>query len=69
LITEIELNADGGHAATLELMTKQNRPGALIVTGDRTSLGSLEALRELKLNIPRDVALTELVKPHLRVHC
>jgi hypothetical protein len=34
LVTEIELNADGGYAATRELMTLQQRPNALIITGD-----------------------------------
>jgi DNA-binding LacI/PurR family transcriptional regulator len=35
LVTEIELNADGGYAATRKLMTLQQRPEALIITGLR----------------------------------
>jgi DNA-binding LacI/PurR family transcriptional regulator len=56
LVTEIELNADSGYAAARKLITDRKRPKALISTGDRTSLGSLKALRELKLLVPRDVA-------------
>jgi len=57
LIVEIELDMDGGYAATRELMASENRPEALIITGDRASLGSLKALREMKLNVPRDVGV------------
>jgi LacI family transcriptional regulator len=57
LVAEIELNADGGYAATRKLMSLRKRPEALIITGDRASLGSLKALRELKLLVPRDVAV------------
>ena len=57
LVAEIELNMDGGYAATRQLMERRNRPDALIITGDRASLGSLKALRELKLAVPRDVGV------------
>ena len=57
LVTEIELNMDGGYAATRKLMEGRKRPDALIITGDRASLGSLKALRELKLAVPRDVGV------------
>ena len=57
LVTEIELNMDGGYAATRKLMEGRKRPEALIITGDRASLGSLKALRELKLAVPRDVGV------------
>jgi LacI family transcriptional regulator len=57
LVAEIELNMDGGYAATRTLMERKWRPEALIITGDRASLGSLKALRELKLRVPRDVGV------------
>jgi len=57
LVTEIELNMHGGYAATRTLMESRRRPEALIITGDRASLGSLKALRELKLSVPRDVGV------------
>ncbi|HXB72205.1 MAG TPA: substrate-binding domain-containing protein [Candidatus Acidoferrales bacterium] len=56
LVTEIELNLDSGYAAR-KLMQYGNRPEALIVTGDRVSLGSLKAPRELELNVPRDAGV------------
>src|SRR6266567_8435703 len=37
LVTEIELNMDGGYAATRMLMGRRRRPEALIITGDRAS--------------------------------
>lgn len=57
LVVEIELTQDGGYAATRELMERKHRPEALIITGDRASLGSLKALREMRLNVPRDVGV------------
>ena len=57
LVTEVELNVDGGYAGTRKLMEAKKRPEALIITGDRASLGSLKALRELKLSVPRDVGV------------
>jgi hypothetical protein len=56
LVTGIELNADSGYAAARKLMTDRKRPEALIITGGRTCLGSLKALRELKSLVLRDVA-------------
>jgi len=57
LITEIELNVEGGHAGTRQLAEQSPRPEALIVTGDRASLGCLKALADLKIKIPRDMAV------------
>jgi DNA-binding LacI/PurR family transcriptional regulator len=57
LVAEIELNMDGGYAATRKLIEGRKRPDALIITGDRASLGSLKALRELRLAVPRDVGV------------
>ena len=57
MVTETELNTGGGYVATQTLMERPGRPEALIITGDRASLGSLKALRELKLKVPRDVGV------------
>lgn len=57
LITEIELNVEGGHAGTLRVMDRTARPEALVVTGDRASLGCLKALHDLELKVPRDVGV------------
>lgn len=57
LITEIELNNEGGYEGTRRLMERPIRPEALVVTGDRASLGCLKALLDLKLRAPRDVGV------------
>ncbi len=57
LITEIELNVEGGYAGTRQLAELSPRPEALIVTGDRASLGCMKALADLKLKIPRDIGV------------
>jgi DNA-binding LacI/PurR family transcriptional regulator len=48
---------DGGYGAMRKLMEEPRGSEALIITGDRVSPGSLKALRELKLNVPRDVGV------------
>jgi DNA-binding LacI/PurR family transcriptional regulator len=60
LITEIELNMEGGYAGTRRLMEGSRRPEALIVTGDRASLGCLRALHDLKIRVPRDVGVVAM---------
>lgn len=57
LISEIELNVEGGYTGTQALMERKVRPQALVVTGDRASLGCLKALVDLKLKIPLDVGV------------
>jgi DNA-binding LacI/PurR family transcriptional regulator len=60
LITEIELNLDGGYAGTRRLMELANPPEALVVSSDRASLGCLKALRDLKLKVPRDISVVAM---------
>jgi LacI family transcriptional regulator len=60
LITEIELNIEGGYAGTRRLMALPNPPEALVVTGDRASLGCLKALSDLKIKVPRDVGVVAM---------
>ena len=57
LIAEIELNVEGGYAGACHVLAQSPRPEALIVTGDRASLGCLKALSDLKLKIPRDIGV------------
>lgn len=59
-ITEIELNNDGGYAGTQQLLDLRPRPDALVVTGDRASLGCLKALLDAKLRVPRDMGVVAL---------
>ncbi|HEY7211890.1 MAG TPA: LacI family DNA-binding transcriptional regulator [Bryobacteraceae bacterium] len=60
LITEIELNVEGGYAGTRQIMNQSRRPEALIVTGDRASLGCLKALHDMKIRVPREVAVVAM---------
>lgn len=50
-------DADQGYAKTLELMRLPNPPTALFCGTDRTAMGAYDALRELSLRIPDDVAV------------
>ncbi len=57
LITEIELNTEGGYTGTRRLVQLSPRPEVLIVTGDRASLGCLKAMADLKLKVPKDISV------------
>ncbi len=60
LVSTVELTPEDGHRATRALMQFAVPPEALIVTGDRASLGCLKALRDLKKKVPRDVAVVAI---------
>ena len=64
LVTEIELNVEGGYAGAREIMQRRKPPEALVVTGDRASLGCLKALLDLKLKIPADVGVVAMDGTH-----
>ncbi len=64
-----------GHEATLAILTAPDRPEAILATNSLLSAGALEAIRELNLRIPDDIALagfdettwSTLVQPPLTV--
>jgi LacI family transcriptional regulator len=63
--------ADSGYRYTLELMRLTDPPTALFCGTDRTAMGAYDALKELGLSIPGDVAVRgfdneELIAPYLR---
>ena len=66
---------EAGHEATLAILTAPDRPDAILATNSLLSAGALEAVRELQLNIPDDVAVvgfdettwSTLVQPALTV--
>jgi LacI family transcriptional regulator len=67
----VEDNADGGYQGTMELMQLPDPPTAIFCFNDRAAMGAYDALRELKLEIPKDVAVVgydnqEIVSAHLR---
>jgi LacI family transcriptional regulator len=49
--------ADSGYQYTLELMQLDNPPTAIFCGNDRMAMGSYMALKELGMQIPRDVAI------------
>ncbi len=68
-------HVEAGHEATLAILNAPDRPEAILATNSLLSAGALEALRELNLVMPDDVALvgfdettwTTLVQPPLTV--
>lgn len=60
LITEIELNAEGGYAGAAALLEQRERPDALVVTGDRPPLGALKALSDKRVKVPLDIGMVAL---------
>lgn len=46
-----------GYETTMKLMQRADAPTAIFVGGNQILVGVLRALRDLKLNIPRDVSL------------
>lgn len=64
-------NADSGYRYTMELMRLAAPPTALFCGTDRTAMGSYDALKELGLAIPGDVAVRgfddqEMIAAYLR---
>ncbi|WP_335920185.1 LacI family DNA-binding transcriptional regulator [Marisediminicola antarctica] len=49
--------ASGGYAATLELLSRRDRPTAVFCYNDRMAMGAYRAAAELGLHIPRDVSI------------
>ena len=47
----------GGHEAALSLLAQPDRPTALFCFNDRVAMGVYDAVRELNLSIPEDVAV------------
>jgi LacI family transcriptional regulator, fructose operon transcriptional repressor len=64
-----------GHEATAAILNAPDRPDAILATNSLLSAGALEAIRELNLSIPDDIALvgfdettwSTLVQPTLTV--
>lgn len=49
--------ADGGYEHTLAVMNHTDPPTALFCANDRTAMGAYDALRDLGLRVPEDVAV------------
>ena len=57
VIMEGQFSAQHGHDATLDLMTREPRPTALVAGSNQILVGVLRALREQGLRAPDDVSL------------
>ena len=51
------LNAEAGHAAANQLLTRRDRPTALFIANNYLTLGALLSLRENGLRCPTDVSI------------
>jgi LacI family transcriptional regulator len=60
LVETIELSAEEGYAGTQRLVKRPRRPDAVIVPSDRSAVGALKALRDLKMKVPDDIGLLVL---------
>lgn len=63
--------ADGGYEHTLAVMNRADPPTALFCANDRTAMGAYDALRDLGLCVPEDVAVLgfdnqEVIAAYLR---
>jgi LacI family transcriptional regulator len=62
-VREANYKEDGGYSETLALMTRETRPTALFVVNHPMTIGALRAIRDLGLNVPRDVAIVAFDDP------
>lgn len=51
------VSEEGGYTAMTEMMTARQRPQAVVCTSDKIAMGALRAAHQLKLAIPKSVAL------------
>jgi len=57
LVARSEKHTDNGYPCARVLMQFKNRPTALFCFNDRTAMGAYDAIRQLNLKIPNDVAV------------
>ncbi len=57
LVRTADFRQEGGYAAARDLLGAKRRPDALFVTNNLMTLGALQAIADLGLRIPEDVAI------------
>lgn len=57
LVRRTEYRADGAHEATVDLLSQDERPDALLVANSTMAIGVLAALAELGLKLGKDVGV------------
>jgi LacI family transcriptional regulator len=70
LVCYDESRQDNGYQCARQLLQKENRPTALFCFNDRTAMSVYDAIRNLNLKIPEDVAVVgfdnqEIIAAHL----
>lgn len=56
-IARSDFRVEGGHAATLAILAGPEPPRALFVANETMTLGALQAIRELGLRMPHEIAV------------
>jgi LacI family transcriptional regulator len=57
LVRHADFRLEGGYAAARDLLRSRRRPDALFVTNNLMTLGALQAIADLGLHVPTDVAI------------
>lgn len=57
LICGTNYNWYGGYCAMMDLLSRGNKPTAVMCANDLIALGAMRALREKKINVPRDMSV------------
>lgn len=53
-----DMTEEGGYRATVRLLSRPDRPTAILAVNDITGVGALSAAEELGLRVPHDVSVT-----------
>lgn len=56
-IARADFRAEGGHAATLAMLAGPDRPRALFVANEMMTLGALQAIRDIGVRMPDEIAV------------
>ncbi|MFJ3304990.1 LacI family DNA-binding transcriptional regulator [Streptomyces sp. NPDC086549] len=58
LVEAGDMTEEGGYRTTVRLLSRPDRPTAVLAVNDIASVGALSAAEELGLRVPRDVSVT-----------
>jgi LacI family transcriptional regulator, galactose operon repressor len=56
-------SVESGHDALAELLSSAARPTAIVAAGDTLAVGAIQAVRELGLRVPEDIAVVSFDDP------
>ena len=59
------MSEDGGYAAARRLLSRSDRPTAILAFNDMAAIGALSAADDLRLRVPADVSLVGYDNTHL----